>query len=96
MRNYKCFVFMTFILLIPATCLCEKSILFFGHTDDLIADVSTEVLIEAYKQIGYSIKVKKLPAQRALVTSNKGLLDGEVNRVKGIDRKYTDLIMIQD
>ncbi len=62
--------------------------------DDPIAEVSTKVLVEAYKRLGIHLDIVTLPAERALQKSNSGKLDGEVNRIKGIERKYKNLVAI--
>lgn len=71
-----------------------KNILNLGYPIDPISSLSAKVLVEAYKRIDFEINFKELPAERSLQMSNNGSLDGEVNRVMGIDGKYTNLIMI--
>ena len=61
---------------------------------DPTSEVSEKVLIEAYKRIGFNLQIRKFPAERALIESNKGTTDGEVNRVQGINKKYVNLIMV--
>lgn len=62
--------------------------------NDPVTDISQNILKEAYKQIGYDLKIKKLPAERALIESNRGSTDGEVNRLQGINKKYVNLVMV--
>ena len=68
--------------------------LIFGQSLDPIADISASVLSEAYKRINIELKFKKMPAERSIERSNNGLLDGEVNRIAGMNKKYSNLIMI--
>ena len=68
--------------------------LIFGQSFDPIADISARVLKEAYKRINIEVEFKKMPAERSIENSNNGLLDGEVNRITGIEKQYSNLIMI--
>jgi polar amino acid transport system substrate-binding protein len=81
------------ILLSPSFSFAKSTIIL-GQPQDTTAEITSLVLIEAYKRINYHIKFVKLPAERSLIESDLGRVDGEVNRVAGIDKKYTNLIMI--
>ena len=59
-----------------------------------VSEISERILTEAYNRIGFNLYIKRLPAERALIFSNEGQTDGETNRIKGINKKYTNLIMI--
>lgn len=65
-----------------------------GKPVDPIAEISSRVLEEAYNRIGIQVEFRQLPAERSLVQSDQGLLDGEVNRIKGIETAYPNLIRI--
>lgn len=54
------------------------------------------VLLEIFKRIGYQVKTVSLPAERGLLNANEGIVDGEVNRIKGIDREYTNLRRVKE
>ncbi len=68
--------------------------LVFSRPDDPVAQVSVKVLGEAYHRIGIQIQTISLPAERALLSSNNGDVDGEVNRIKGIENTYSNLLMV--
>ena len=79
----------------PTLTLADKPSLVFTTIEGSVnAEPSKLVLIEAYQHIGMKIKVKYQPAARALITSNTGLADGEVQRIYGINKKYTNLVMV--
>jgi len=61
---------------------------------DFESKVSQAVLKEAYKQLGIQLTINELPAERALIESNAGHLDGEVNRMEGIDKSYPNLLRV--
>jgi len=55
-----------------------------------------DVLIEGAKRLNYGIEVVTLPAERSLIKSNRGELDGEVARIIDMDKKYENLIRIPE
>lgn len=55
-----------------------------------------EVAIEAFTRIGYSLKTTRLPAERGLKSANTGLVDGEMSRIKGLDKKYNNLVRVPE
>lgn len=61
---------------------------------DYTANISEHILREAYDRIGIEVFTEIFPAERALVMSNTGAVDGEVNRIKGLQNKYPDLVPI--
>ncbi len=54
------------------------------------------VLREAFKRIGYTLKTQRLPAERALINANQGIDDGDLLRVAGLQKKYTNLIQVPE
>lgn len=51
---------------------------------------------EAFRRAGLKLKLIQLPAERALQNANKGIEDGEVSRVAGIEKHYTNLIPVKE
>jgi len=58
------------------------------------AEVSSLVMIEAYKRLGFEIEIMPLPGKRTLAISNSGQVDGELFRLKGINKKWPNLIPV--
>ncbi len=54
------------------------------------------VVIAALSRIGIKLNTVHLPAERALLDSNNGLLDGEISRVAGLESTYSNLIPIDE
>lgn len=52
------------------------------------------ILVEAYDSIGCDAKILRVPAERALVMSNSGKVDGEAARVPVIETKNANLIRV--
>jgi len=49
------------------------------------------VIIEMFKRVGYEVEMVKLPPERGLLSANQGVVDGEVNRIGGIEKSYKNL-----
>jgi len=56
--------------------------------------ISAVVLREAYRRLGYKLEIRALPAERALLMSNEGDLDGESQRISGLSTSYPNLIQV--
>lgn len=55
-----------------------------------------EVATEAFARIGYTLKTTQLPAERGLKRANKGLVDGEMSRIKGLNKLYKNLVRVPE
>ncbi|VAW70734.1 hypothetical protein MNBD_GAMMA09-2451 [hydrothermal vent metagenome] len=55
-----------------------------------------QVVTEALRRIGYQLNTIKLPAERALINANRGIDDGDLLRVAGIEKKYPNLIRVPE
>jgi len=54
------------------------------------------VLGEAFKRVGFKLIMVRLPAERGLLSANEGIVDGEVNRIAGIQKTYKNLIPVPE
>ncbi|HCY86744.1 MAG TPA: hypothetical protein DHV36_16560 [Desulfobacteraceae bacterium] len=82
-----------------------------GHSQDRVSDVkkvtisaivneqthaiAKHVLKEVYRRIDYEVEFNDLPGERALAWANNGMTDGDVARISGTQKKYTNLIQIK-
>ena len=55
-----------------------------------------EVAGEAFRRMGYTLRTVQLPAERGLKNANRGIVDGEMSRIKGLDKKYPNLIRVPE
>lgn len=98
MNRFRIFIF--FILLITIALGNPKSYaqetLKFSKPGplDYHAQISEEILKEAYNRIGITVTTIEFPGERALRQSNSGNVDGEVNRIQGIKGKYPNLRIV--
>jgi polar amino acid transport system substrate-binding protein len=53
-----------------------------------------QLTITAFKRLGLEIIIPRLPAERALINANKGIDDGDLPRISGLESIYSDLIMV--
>ncbi|WP_019028881.1 substrate-binding periplasmic protein [Colwellia piezophila] len=85
--------FMLILLLLVSPVYAQQLLLFSGAKDP-VTDISSKVIIEAYKRIGIEAKIEQFPSARSLAMANKGTVDGEVGRIAGIESVYPNLIRI--
>ena len=88
----RSFVFLIFLFSLNTVFAKDKVVL--CSTSGVIAPMSFRVLKEAYAQLGIMAELKVLPGERALHESNNGLTDGEVMRVAGVSKTYTNLVIV--
>lgn len=83
------------ISLAPEKLFSQEKIVIAAVGGSLDKHVGIAVLTEAYKRIGYEIETVDYDGKEALKASNSGKVDGELQRIDGIDRLFTNLIQIQ-
>ena len=82
------------VLLFSMTCSAKEPLKITGIKGSVNSTISTAVLKEAYQQIGMEIEYIPLPGARSLHTSNSGEVDGELFRIKNVEKKFTNLIPV--
>ena len=72
-----------------------QSVLTFSAIQDSDnSEISALVLQEAYAKIGIDIHITPFPAKRSLFYANEGLADGELFRIKGMEKKFENLVRV--
>jgi len=51
---------------------------------------------ELFKRLGWEFEIQYLPAERALINADRGIDDGDVCRIFGIDEKYPNLVRVPE
>ena len=51
---------------------------------------------EAFRRIGIQLKTVQLPAERGLKNANAGIEDGEMARIKGMEKLYPNLVRVPE
>ncbi len=90
------FILRVGILFILMNCSCVAQQLTFS-TVETSADtaVSEAVLRQAYSRLDAQLIIKKYPAERSLRMANRGLVDGEIQRIGAINHEYQNLIQVR-
>ena len=86
-----------FLLTLSAACpaqALEQATLVFSRQAGTFDDAGENLLREAYKRLGISVKTTVLPGERGLILANHGQTDGELNRIAGLENDYHNLIMV--
>lgn len=67
---------------------------FSGGKDNIVHQVASEVLKRAYSRIGMQPSFLLTDLQKALILANSGQTDGEIARIKVINKKFTNLMLV--
>lgn len=54
------------------------------------------IVKDMFQRIGLKAQTVLLPSARSLINANNGIDDGNIARVKGIEKKYTNLVMVPE
>ncbi len=65
------------------------------HTQEFKGFVDV-LLTEAVRRIGYKLDMRSLPNERSLINSDRGIIDGETQRIAGLEKQYTNLIRVPE
>jgi len=65
------------------------------HTKDFTGFIDI-ILGTALKRIGYQLDTRALPNERSLINADRGIIDGESNRIAGLDEVYPNLIRVPE
>ncbi|WP_172961597.1 substrate-binding periplasmic protein [Desulfovibrio ferrophilus] len=55
-----------------------------------------QILKEAFRRIGVEAEIVFTPNERSLVAVNDGMLDGEINRIAGMEKTYPNLVQVPE
>lgn len=89
----KCIAISLLMLMMPSA--WANKTLVFSTIDGLaITTFGERLLKEAYQKIDIDITVEKYPGERSLVAANAGKTDGELGRIAGLEKTYTNLVMV--
>ncbi len=84
-----------YLLLICASWVeAQEKLVFSAIPGAPLSEIGRQTLTEAYNKIGIKVSFVDFPGERALIMSNLGKVDGETMRIVGIDRKYSNLLMV--
>lgn len=68
----------------------------FAAAANTVDTLTSEVVVrEAYRRLGIEVQIRKYPGERALKLANSGQVDGDVQRIDALSRKYENLIQLR-
>ncbi len=71
-----------------------KTIVLSAISNEQTHELAKDVVRAAYKKIGFAVEFNDVPARRALEWANIGITDGDLARIDGTEKKFTNLIKI--
>ncbi len=74
----------------------ESYLKFSGIKNSVNHKICARMLEKVYENLGIRIRIQAFPANRALILSNSGEFDGEVQRIDGIEENYPNLIKVPE
>jgi polar amino acid transport system substrate-binding protein len=91
-------IFFSLLLALPCAVSCnvlaqEIKIATFQF-DTAQVNIGITVMAEIYQSIGYEMKLVRFPSKRSLVEANLGTTQGELMRIKEVQKKYLNLVRI--
>lgn len=54
------------------------------------------VVGEAFRRAGVELRLVKLPPERGLINANKGIEDGDLTRIEGLEKQYPNLRRVEE
>lgn len=54
------------------------------------------IATEAFRRVGFELRLVKLPAERALLLANDGVQDGDLTRIAGLEEQYPNLVRVPE
>ncbi len=72
----------------------KKNLFITGIQNEQTHVIAKNVLQEAYRRIGYKVRFKLLPGHRSMGMANNGESDGDIARIDGTQKKFTNLVII--
>jgi len=84
-----------FFLYLPFSLFAIQTLKITSVQNSQMAKVTQPILTEAYKRLGIQVSFEEFPAKRSLHLANEGkYYDGELHRIKGLEKRYHDLIPV--
>lgn len=99
--RFEYLILLTAILIAQPLAAADKLLLTTGLNPPLVAGSNTDGFVESlartlFDRIGVEIEVKVIPSKLALIHSNSGKTDGQLLRIRGINKTYKNLVMVPE
>ncbi|MFP4084925.1 MAG: substrate-binding periplasmic protein [Desulfonatronovibrio sp.] len=100
--GFKICILGLFFLLVPGLANAENQIITISTSyKSLLSNprqtgMLDRIVIEAFQRIGIKAQIMFTPTERSLVDVNAGLIDAELNRIKGMEKKFPNLVRVPE
>lgn len=100
------------VLIVCICCLGFSNSVGYAQADETILTISTSyksllsnpeqtgmldrIVKEVFSRIGYTAEIVFSPTEQSLVNVNEGILDGEINRIEGMEQKFPNLVRVPE
>jgi len=54
------------------------------------------IATEAFRRVGYKLRLVQLPSERGLMDANNAVIDGDLTRIEGLENQYPGLVRIPE
>jgi len=81
-------------ILFCSSLLYAQAYTFSGGQDNVAQMIASKILIKAYARAGLQVEARFLPLEESLMQSNEGITDGELARIKDINKLYPNLLRV--
>ena len=97
--HFACCVLILALMSMPATVSAADndaacSIRLSGIQKSAIHSIAAEILKEAFTNMDCELSVKFLPGRRSLEWAQEGVTDGDIARIAGMDKQFSNLIRV--
>ncbi len=102
MKHIRCILLLFFIFNAVSFTFCEETTFYISTSyKNLLSNPEAtgmldKIMVEAFSRLGITARIVFSPTERALVDVNAGLLDGELNRIEGMEQSFPNLIRVPE
>lgn len=95
--SYLLFLIFVFVLMFDDVTFADenqKTIFITGIQNEQTHTMAKEVILEAYRRIGYYARFEFFPGHRSIDMANNGDSDGDIARIGGTQKKFKNLVLV--
>lgn len=94
LKMVKTFSVGLILFVIYSSAIAQDKLIISTGANAPVTRIAENILKQAYHSLGIEVVIAKYPDLRSLISSNAGLADGELMRIRGIDTEYPNLLIV--